>query len=149
MVNGAPRICRLLFLAVLVLGAVLVLFAAGVRCLYGGEADEAIRFMETEPMQEPMQESVPEASTSAMDRERALEVLKAIVGVSGANYFGTEGHKSKQFGVHLYVPPVTPTGVGPLSRALRAFPFVFSHAAARALRSPRAARENPAAIHAV
>lgn len=53
---------------------VLMLFAAGVRCLYGGEADEAIRFMEPEPV-----EPVPERSMSELDR--ALLVLKAIDGV--------------------------------------------------------------------
>jgi len=72
------------------------------RWLYGGEADEAIRFMEPEPVPEPTPEPVPEASTSAPDRERELEVLRAIVGVSGAGYFGTEGHPTKQFGVNLH-----------------------------------------------
>jgi hypothetical protein len=79
-----------------------LLFAAGVRFLYGGEADEAIRFMEPEPVQEPVQEP---ASTSAMDRDRELEVLQAIVGVTGANYFGTDGHRTKQYGVHMQVRP--------------------------------------------
>ena len=110
----ATSISQLLFLIFVYVLAMLVLFAAGVRCLYGGEANEAIRFMEPEHMQEP----VPEASTSATDRERALEVLQAIVGVSGAKYFGTEGDKTKQFGVQLYMPVGTRTVAGPSSGAL-------------------------------
>ena len=72
------------------------LFAAGVQFLYGGEDDEAIRFMEPEPVQEPV-------ATSTPDRGRELEVLQNIIGVSGASYFGVEGHSSKQFGLQLYV----------------------------------------------
>ena len=97
------RVLVFVLLALIVVGFVSLLnllFAAGVRFLYGGEDDEAIRFMEPEPVQEPVQEP---ASTSAMDRERELEVLRVIVGVTGANYFGTEGHRKKQFGVHLQV----------------------------------------------
>ena len=94
------QLCQSPFVALVALVAVgAVLFAAGVRFLYGGEANEVIRFMEPEPVQEPE----PEASTSATDRDRELEVLQAIVGVSGAHYFGVEGHKSKQFGVFLQV----------------------------------------------
>jgi len=76
----------------------LVLLAAGVCWLYGGEADEAIRYMEPEPMPEP-------SASHAADRQRALEVLQAIVGVDSASYFGTDGHKKKQFGVQLWVHP--------------------------------------------
>lgn len=98
--------CALLTLVALVfITSLLVILAAGVAWLYGGEADEAIRFMEPEPMPEPVPEPVPEASMSMPDRDRELEVLRAVVGVSGASYFGTEGHKSKQFGVNMYVRP--------------------------------------------
>ena len=54
-----------------------------------------------EPVEEPVLVSVPEALWT--DRDQALEVLQNIDGVSGATYFGTEGHKSKQFGINLYV----------------------------------------------
>jgi hypothetical protein len=99
------RCARLTLVALVFVTSLLVILAAGVAWLYGGEADEAIRFMEPEPMPEPVPEPVPEASMSMPDRDRELEVLRAVVGVSGANYFGTEGHKSKQFGVNLYVRP--------------------------------------------
>jgi hypothetical protein len=92
-------------LARILVGFVLLineLLAAGVRFLYGGEDDEAIRFMEPEPVQEPVQEPAP---TRALDRERELEVLKSVVGVSGAGYFGKEGDTKSQFGVQLKVRP--------------------------------------------
>ena len=101
----APPIRRLLLLlACTIVGIMLllVLLAVGVRCLYGGEADEAIRFMEPEHVQEPMQEPAPTTSTN---REHQMEVLKAIDGVSAAKYFGIEGHRTKQFGASLYVHP--------------------------------------------
>ena len=112
MLKAFVRCTRLVLIALVCVHAMsllLMVFAAGVHWLYGGEADEAIRFMEPEPVPVPE----PEASTSApdreheleADREHELEVLQAIVGVSGAKYFGTEGHKSKQFGVNLYVHP--------------------------------------------
>lgn len=93
-------VLRLIF-ELLVVGVIWLLsglFAAGVQFLYGGEDDEAIRFMEPEPVEEPVQEPV---ATSTPDRGRELEVLQHIIGVSGASYFGVEGHSSKQFGVQL------------------------------------------------
>ena len=85
---------RIALVGLIVLGAIssFMLFAAGVRYLYGGEANEVIRFMEP-------------ASTSATDREHELLVLQLIEGVTGASYFGTEGHRTAQFGVNLYVRP--------------------------------------------
>ena len=103
------RLVLVALVCVLAMSLLLMIFAAGVHWLYGGEADETIRFME--PVPEPMPEPMPEASTSTPDRERELEVLQAVVGVSGANYFGTDGHKRKQYGVALYVrPPGTSYG---------------------------------------
>ena len=63
--------------AVLVPGAVRLraVFAVGVRYLYGGEADEVIRFMEPEPTPE----AVPDPVMSGLDYE--LQVLKAVEGV--------------------------------------------------------------------
>ena len=74
MVGGLVRSPRLIFVALIdafrtITSLALWLFAAGVRFLYGGEADEAIRFMDP----------VPEPVMSELDRE--LEVLKAIEGV--------------------------------------------------------------------
>ena len=79
------RCARLTLVALVFVTSLLVILAAGVAWLYGGEADEAIRFMEPEPMPEPVPEPVPEASMSMPDRDRELEVLRAVFGVSGAN----------------------------------------------------------------